>query len=86
MLRERIVGFEPRRGDRDFQQRHQVTPTRLCFNARGHDRLTSVRDYDNVPGFKVRRRVLQEAEVVAGRVMESVGRHGAPSIEKLAAL
>jgi hypothetical protein len=64
-LRECVVGFEPRRGDGDFEQRDQLTPTRLGFDARRHDRLASIRDHDNVPGFKVRRRVFQEAEVVA---------------------
>jgi hypothetical protein len=36
-----------------------LTPTRLCFNARGHDRLASIREHDNVPGFEVRRKVFE---------------------------
>jgi hypothetical protein len=62
--------------DSDFQQRDQLTPTRLCFNARCHNRLASIRDHHDVTRFDVRRRVFQEAEVVSGCVVETVDRHG----------
>jgi hypothetical protein len=45
---------------------------RLCFNSRRHDRLASVRDHDDITGLEVRRRVLEEAQVFAGCVVETV--------------
>jgi hypothetical protein len=68
-LRECVVGFEPRRGDGDLKHRNQLSPTRLCFNSRRHNRLPSVRDHDDITGLEVRRRVLEEAEVITGCVM-----------------
>jgi hypothetical protein len=81
-LWERVVGFEPRRGDRDFQQRDQLTPTRLCFNARGQERLPSIGDHDDITGLEVWRGMLEKAEVVAGRVVKAVDGHRASSIDR----
>ena len=64
-LRERVVGFEPRRGDGDLEHRDQMPPTRRYFDSRRHDRLAPVRDHDDITGLDVRRRVFEEAEVVA---------------------
>ena len=66
--------------NRDRCQRYlehgdQLSPTRLCFNSHRHDPLSSVREHDNIAGLEVRRRVLEEAEVVPGRVVEAVDRH-----------
>jgi hypothetical protein len=84
-LRERLVARQRRRRDSDFQQRDQLTPTRLCFNARGHDRLASIRDHHDITRLDVRRRVFQGTEVVAGCVVETVDRHRASSIDRLSA-
>jgi hypothetical protein len=40
------------------------------------ERLAAVREHDPITWFDVRRGVLHRAEVVAGRVVEAVGRHG----------
>jgi hypothetical protein len=64
-----------RDGVTDFEDRDQMPPARLCFNSRRHDRFAPVRDHDDITGFEVRRRVLQEAEVVAGCVVETVDGH-----------
>jgi hypothetical protein len=49
-------------------------------------RLASVRQHDDITGLKIRRRVLEGAEVLAGCIVESVDRHRALSIDRLAAL
>jgi hypothetical protein len=71
--------------DRDHDLKHgdERPRTRLCFNASRHDRLSSLHEHD-ITGLEVRRRVLEEAEVIAGRIVESVDRHRSPSIDRLA--
>jgi hypothetical protein len=61
-------------------------PPRLCFNSGRHERFASVPEHDDITGFEVRRRVLEEAEVIAGCVVETVDGHRAPSIDRSAAL
>ena len=63
------------RGDGNLEQGDQLPPTRLGFNSRCHDRLSSVREDDNVTGLDVRGRVLEEAEIIAGGVVKAVDRH-----------
>jgi hypothetical protein len=76
-LRECVVGFEPRRGDGHLEHRNQVPPPRLRLNTGRHERLPSVREHDDITELEVRRRVLEEAEVITGCVMETVDRHAA---------
>jgi hypothetical protein len=61
-------------------------PTRLRFNPRRRDPLSSVREHDDIAGLDVRRGVLTEAEVVAGCVVEAVDRHRGFSIDRVASL
>jgi hypothetical protein len=68
--------LRPETGDGYLEHRNQVPPPRLCFNSGRHERFASVPEQDNFTGFEVRRRMLEEAEVVAGRVVEAVRRHG----------
>ena len=67
--------------DHDLEHGDQRPRTRLGLDASRHDRLTSVRDHDDITGLEVRRRVLEEAEVVAGCVVETVDGHAVPSID-----
>jgi hypothetical protein len=65
---------------RDWRHRYlkhgdPLTPTRLCFNPRRHDPFSSFCEHHNITGLKVRRWVLQQAEVVSGCVVEAVDRH-----------
>ena len=60
-LRDGLVATQRRRRDSDFEQRYQLTPTRLCFNARGHERLASIRDHHDITRLDVRRGVLDQA-------------------------
>ena len=60
-------------GDQDLEHRYQRP--RLCLNTRRYNRLSSVGEHDNIAGLEVRRRVLEEAEVVPGCVVEAVDRH-----------
>jgi hypothetical protein len=69
----------------DFEHGDKRPWPRLCFNTRRHDRLPSVRDHD-ITGLKVRRGVLKEAEVAAGRIVEMVDRHRSSTIDRLASL
>jgi hypothetical protein len=85
-LWECVVGFEPRRGEGNLEHGDQRPGTRLCLNPRRHDRLPSVRDHDDITGLEVRHRMLEEAQVVAGCVVETIDRHRAPSIDRLAVL
>jgi hypothetical protein len=61
-----------------------LPPTWLCFNTRRHDRFPPVRDHDDITGLKVRRRVLEETEIIAGCVVETVDGQCLPSIDRLA--
>jgi hypothetical protein len=83
-LRECVVCFEPRGGDGDLEHRDQLSPTRLGFNSRRHNRLPSVGEHDDITGLEVRRGVLEAAEVVAGCVVETVDGYRALSIDQLA--
>ena len=49
----------------------------LRLHPRSNERLSAVGDHDHVTGLDVRRGVLEAPEVVAGRVVEAVGRHRA---------
>ena len=73
-------------GDRYLEYGDERSGTRLCLNTRRHDRLPSVSEHDDITGLEVRRRVLDEAEIIAGCVVEAVDGHRAPSIGRLAAL
>jgi hypothetical protein len=77
-LRAETVRWRPRAA-------RPVDPNRLCVNACGHDRLASIRDHDDITGLDVRRRVFQEAEIIASCVMEPVDGHRASSIDRLSA-
>jgi hypothetical protein len=83
-LRDGVVARQRRRRDRDLQQRGEMPAVGLVPSS--NEGLPTVHEHHDITGLDVRRRVLEEAEVVAGRVVEAVGRHGASSIEKLAAL
>jgi len=61
-------------GDHDLEHRDERPRPRLCFSRRRHDAFSSVRDPDNITWLEVRRRVLEEAEIFAGRVMNAVDR------------
>jgi hypothetical protein len=58
-----------------------MPPTWLCFNTRPHDGFPPVRDHKDIPGLEVRRGVFEEAEIVAGCVVEAVDGHLARSID-----
>jgi hypothetical protein len=64
------------RSERDLEHGDQVPPTGLGFNSRRHQRISSIRQHENITGFEVRGRVLEGAEVVSGGVVKAVDRHG----------
>jgi len=67
--------------DHDLEHGDQRPRAWLGLDASRDERLSSVRDYDDITGLKVRRRMLEEAEVVAGCVVETVDGHAVPSID-----
>jgi hypothetical protein len=60
------------RDDRDLE--HRRDRPRLSFNARRHERLSPVRQHDDVTGLEVRCGMLEEAEVL--RAADGRRRHG----------
>ena len=77
-LSDRVFARQRCRGDRHFEQRRQRS--RLALDPRRHERLAPVREKDDVTRLEVRRWMLEEAEVVACRVAEAVGRHASSVI------
>ena len=69
-LRDGVVARERRRRDSHFKQRRQRS--QFGLDASGNKRLPAVGQHDHVARLEVRRGVLDQTEVVAGRVVEAV--------------
>lgn len=63
------------RCDHDLEERLEWTG--LGLDTRRHECLPTVSDHDHVSGLDVRRGVLEEADVVAGVIVQAIGWHGA---------
>ena len=62
-------------GEQDLEHRDERPRPGLFLNPRRHDPFSSICEHDNITGLEVRRGMLEEAEIVASCVVESVDRH-----------
>ena len=76
-LRKYVIGVERRRRDRDLDLEESSKRASFGFDPRGDEGLATVGEEHDAAGLGVRRRVLDEAEVVAGVVVKPVARRSA---------